>query len=218
MFTGIIEEKGKISGMDRVDGGARMEVRCSLVLGGTGPGDSIAVDGVCLTVEGRADDRFACFLSNETLKQTTFGSARIGKTVNLERALSFGGRIGGHLVAGHVEAKGRIQVLKRTGAAFDLEILFPQDFTPYALPKASVAVDGVSLTIVNRWKDRFSAAIIPETVEKTTLGLKSQGDSVNLEPDLILKYVRSAVSSVVKSESAPGLTLEKLLSSGFISE
>lgn len=216
MFTGIVEEKGKISGLDRADGGARMEVLCSRVLEGTKPGDSIAVDGVCLTVESRADDRFACFLSNETLDRTTFGSARVGKTVNMERALAFGDRIGGHLMAGHVEGKGRIQVLKRAGAAFDLEILFPPDFTPYAVPKASVAVDGVSLTIVKVWKDRFSVAIIPGTFGETTFGLKSQGESVNLEPDLILKYVRSVISAVIQGENAPGLTMEKLLNSGFI--
>ena len=218
MFTGIVEEKGKISGLNRVDGGAGMEILCSLVLEGTKSGDSIAVDGVCLTVESRAHDRFACFLSNETLDRTTFGSARIGKTVNLERALSFGDRIGGHLVAGHVEAKGRIQVLKRTGASFDLEVLFPPDFAPYAVPKASVAVDGVSLTIINGWKDRFSVAIVPETFGKTTFGLKSQGDSVNLEPDLIMKYVRSAVDAVIHGENTPGLTMDKLVDSGFIAE
>ena len=215
MFTGIIEEVGKVTKVRRVEGGCRMDIEASLVLEGTKPGDSVCVDGVCLTVEELDNKRFVCFASTETLEVTTLETVRSGRETNLERALAFGDRMGGHLVSGHVEALGTILALDRDGESTTLVVGFPNEFNPFAVRKGSVAVDGISLTISNCERNRFQVAVIPETFEKTTLRLKRQGDSVNLEPDLILKYVRSAVESMAGTKSDSGLTLEKLMKSGF---
>lgn len=218
MFTGIIEEVGEIGRIQRQPGGAAMDVRCRLVLEEGRPGDSIAVNGVCLTVEEIKDGWFSCTVSEESLERTTLRNAAVGDPVNLERALALGGRVGGHLVSGHVERTGTIQSLVRAGRSWTLVVSFPDDFQPFVIEKGSVAVDGVSLTIAGLQRDRFEVSLIPETFEKTTFALKRSGDSVNLEPDLILKYVRSAVASFLGVKSDSGLTLEKLLRSGFIAD
>ncbi|TNF47328.1 riboflavin synthase [bacterium] len=218
MFTGIIEEIGKVTKIQRVEGGCRLDVEACLVLEGTKPGDSISVDGVCLTVEDLDDIRFVCFASTETLEVTTLRTLRSGQEINLERALAFGDRIGGHLVSGHVETIGTVLAMDRHGESFSLVVGFPGNFAAFVVQKGSVAVDGISLTISDCEENRFEVAVIPETFEKTTLRLKRQGDSVNLEPDLILKYVRSAIESITGSESGSGLTLEKLIKSGFLAD
>jgi riboflavin synthase len=218
MFTGIIEEVGKITKIQRVAGGCRLDIEACLVLEGTKPGDSICVDGVCLTVEDLDEKSFSCFASGETLDITTLGTLRSGKQINLERALAFGDRLGGHLVPGHVEAVGTVLALDRKGESYSLVVGFSGNFAPFVVQKGSVAVDGISLTIAGCEKSRFEVAIIPETFEKTTLRLKRQGDSVNLEPDLILKYVRSAIESMTGTESGSGLTFEKLIKTGFLAD
>lgn len=218
MFTGIVEEVGKIASIQRVEGGCRMNVEALLVLEGTRPGDSICLDGVCLTVEKLSHRHFVCFASEETLGTTTLDAARVGGEVNLERALAFGDRLGGHLVSGHVEALGNVLSVHRRGESISLVVGFPREFEPFAVRKGSVAVDGISLTMSGCQRGRFEVAVIPETFEKTTLRLKREGDSVNLEPDLILKYVRSAVESLTGSENGSGLTLEKLIKSGFTAD
>lgn len=218
MFTGIIEEVGEVARFERRPGGAVVEIRCSLVLDGIRRGDSIAVNGVCLTVEEIKDGRFSSTVSAETLDRTVLPDARIGEPVNLERALTLDGRIGGHLVSGHVEAVGRIESLVREGRSWSLIVSFPARFSPYVIEKGSVAVEGVSLTVADREKDRFRVSLIPETFEKTTFALKRPGDSVNLEPDLILKYVRSVIGSLLEPDGGSGVTLEKLLRSGFITD
>jgi riboflavin synthase len=196
MFTGLIEEVGKIESIRKVAGGARLRVAAREVLQGTRAGDSIAVDGACLTVEAFSPTFFTAVLSSETLAATTFASARAGAAVNLERALAFGGRLGGHLVSGHVEAVGKVVALTprgEGGAALVLSV--PPSFLSWVLVKGSVAVDGVSLTVAELSDSGFSAAIIPETLARTTLRLKRGGDSVNLEPDLLLKYVKSLLEN-----------------------
>lgn len=218
MFTGIVEETGIIGRIEHRPGGVRMEVEASVVLGGTTPGHSISVNGVCLTVEKVLEGRFSAFLSRETLERTTFRNARPGDPANLERALALGGRLGGHLVSGHVEAAGRIEALKVEGEAYSLEVSAPAAFAPYLVPKGSVAIDGVSLTVVETIKKNFKTTLIPETFEKTTFRLKTPGDFVNLEPDLIIKYVMSAVRQVVNSEETGSVTMEKLRDSGFIAD
>ncbi len=218
MFTGIVEEVGKLMKIQRVEGGCRLDIEACLVLEGTKPGDSICVDGVCLTVEDLGDRHFSCFASGETLEITTLRTFRGGRKINLERALAFGDRIGGHLASGHVEAVGTVLALDRKGESLSLVVGFSENFAPFVVQKGSVAVDGISLTISGCEKSRFEVAIIPETFEKTTLRLKRQGDSVNLEPDLILKYVRSVVESITDTESDSGLTFEKLINSGFLAD
>lgn len=218
MFTGIVEEVGKVTKVQRVEGGCRLDIEADLVLDDTRAGDSVCVDGVCLTVEEIDDRRFVCFASAQTLEITTLGTVQNGRKINLERALAFGGRMGGHLMSGHVETLGTVQAMDRKGEAISLVVGFPSEFNPFAVRKASVAVDGISMTISGCEKNRFEVAIIPETFEKTTLRLKRQGDSVNLEPDLILKYVRSAVESITGAQSGSGLTLEKLIKSGFAAD
>lgn len=218
MFTGIVEEIGRVGHVENRPGGVRMEVEAVLALDGTVPGHSISVSGVCLTVEKVLPGRFSAFLSEETLAKTTFRDARAGDPVNLERALAYGGRMGGHLVSGHVEAVGKVEELEPAGEAYTLSVAAPASFSAFLVPKGSIAVDGVSLTIVQRNGTDFKVALIPETFEKTTFRLKRRGDFVNLEPDLIIKYVMSAVHQVAVSEEAGTVTLEKLRNSGFIAD
>ncbi len=218
MFTGIVEEIGSVRRTELRSGGLRIDVEGSAVLEGTRPGDSISVNGVCLTVERVTGGVFTAFLSSETLERTTLGDAVIGFQVNLERALVLGGRLGGHLVSGHVEAKGQIRELRKDGEAYHLVISYPSEFAPYVVPKGSVCVDGVSLTIVEGMGEAFSVAIIPETFEKTTFRLKTPGNFVNLEPDLILKYVMSVVRNLTADANSETITIDKLIEAGFIAD
>ena len=218
MFTGIVEEVGVVGRLQKGAQGMRLQVEASLVTEGTGHGDSICVSGVCLTVEEVDKRGFTAFLSPETTRTTTLGDIATGGAVNLERALTLGGRLGGHLVSGHVECRGRIRELLRQGEAYNLIVEYPQEFAPFVVPRGSVSVDGVSLTIVRGLGSAFSVAMIPETFEKTTFRLKTPGDYVNLEPDLILKYVISAVRDLTMDDKTATLTLEKLREAGFITD
>jgi len=218
MFTGIIEEIGSVQRVETRSGGIRMDVAASAVLEGTGIGDSIAVNGVCLTVERVTGASFTAFLSKETLDMTTLADIGAGYQVNLERAMALGDRLGGHLVAGHVEAKGQISELGKEGEGYQLVVSFPPEFASYIVPKGSISVDGVSLTIVRDMGRAFSVSMIPETFEKTTFRLKTPGNFVNLEPDLILKYVMSAVRNLTAEVNVGSLTIDKLRESGFIAE
>jgi riboflavin synthase len=218
MFTGIVEEVGFVRRTELRPGGLRMDVEGAAVLEGTRPGDSISVNGVCLTVERVTGSLFTAFLSSQTLERTTLGDAGAGFQVNLERALAFGGRLGGHLVSGHVEEKGQIKELRKDGEGYHLVISCPSEFAPYIVPKGSVSVDGVSLTIVDGMEETFSVAMIPETFEKTTFRLKTPGNFVNLEPDLILKYVMSAVGNLTAGTNNESLTINKLIEAGFIGD
>jgi len=218
MFTGIVEEIGSIQRAEQKSGGMRLDVTASAVLEGTRPGDSISVNGVCLTVERVVGAVFTAFLSTETVEMTTLGDAGTGYQVNLERAMAFGGRVGGHLVSGHVEGKGQIRELKKDGEGYQLVVSCPSEFSPYIVPKGSVSVDGVSLTIVEDLGQAFSVAMIPETFETTTFRLKTPGNFVNLEPDLILKYVMSVVRNLAADKSGGSITIDKLRDSGFITD
>ena len=194
----------------------RLDVAAGKVLEGTAPGDSIAVDGVCLTVESLTENSITCFVSSETLGVTTLAKSSGGKEVNLERALAAGDRIGGHLMPGHVEVVGTVKSIQTFGEGHLFDFTFPEEFSGYVVKKGSVAVDGVSLTVSGVSGRNFSVAIVPETIENTTLRLKRSGDSVNLEPDLVLKYVRSTMLSLAQGDESGGITVEKLMKSGFI--
>lgn len=179
----------------RRGGGARLEVRAPDVVAEVKIGDSVAVNGACVTVTARIEDSFACDLVPETLARTNLGTLQPGEEVNLELPLRAGGRLDGHIVQGHVDVVGTIRSRRRVGAQEMLEVTVPFELTRYLAPKGSVSVDGVSLTIMDVNKDRFRVALIPHTVETTTLGKKLQGAAVNVEVDVISKYVERHLSA-----------------------
>ncbi len=211
MFTGIIEEMGRVKALKHERGAARLTISASLVLGGTQLGDSICVNGVCLTVVERGSSEFSADVANETLKVTNLGGLQVGQTVNLERALQLSARIGGHLVTGHVDAVGRIREKRQEGNSWRVFIDAPEVVLRTIIKKGSVAVDGISLTVADVDTAGFSIAMIPHTAKLTTLGFKSAGDSVNLETDIIGKYVERLLAGRVEG----GVSLELLKKSGF---
>ncbi len=192
MFTGIILHNGVIESFDRLDAGARLRLRTSDEV----PferGESLAVNGVCLTVLP-LNGSIVTELSNETLSRTTLGSLPIGARLNLERALSLGDRLGGHIVQGHVDAVGALVSVAVEGEFAVHRWSYPAEYAPLIVNKGSIAVDGVSLTVVEPDASTFGAALIPETLRRTNLGSARIGDAVNLEFDMIAKYVRSLVA------------------------
>lgn len=205
MFTGIVEELGEIVGRDEGSDGARLGLRGPLVTADAEPGDSIAVNGVCLTVVGFDGDTFTVDVIGETLRRSSLGPATVGARVNLERAARLGERLGGHLVQGHVDGTG--SVLSRTGSE-DWELVriaVPPALSRYIVEKGSVAVDGVSLTVTEVGAEEFAIGLIPTTRKRTTLGVRVVGDPVNLEVDVVAKYVeRLAGPHRVTDTSVPG--------------
>lgn len=211
MFTGIVEEMGIIKAQRRDAGGARLTITASTVLDGTALGDSINVNGVCLTVVEKGNTEFSADVAHETLKVTNLGDMRVGQKVNLERALQLSARVGGHLVTGHVDAVGRIKEKRQEGSSWRILMEAPADALRYIIKKGSVAVDGISLTVAEVDRTGFSVAMIPHTAKLTTLGFKTAGESVNLETDVIGKYIEKLLSGRVES----GLKLDQLKKSGF---
>ncbi|MGQ0548792.1 MAG: riboflavin synthase [Armatimonadota bacterium] len=190
MFTGIIEGLGQVASLDAAAAGTRLVIRSGDVLNGARVGESIAVNGACLTVTDLRDGEFAADLSAETLRRTTLGSLRPGDPVNLERPLRLDQRLGGHLVQGHVDGIGRITALKPDGGGTWMEIAPPGRLMRYLAEKGSVAIDGVSVTVAVIHGDaRFAVALIPHTLSVTTLGRRSCGGDVNIEVDVLSKYV-----------------------------
>jgi riboflavin synthase len=192
VFTGIVEELGELIGRDERTDAARFTVRGPLTTSDARPGDSIAVNGVCLTVVDVVDDVFTADVIGETLRRSSLGPAAIGDRLNLERAAKLGHRLGGHLVQGHVDGTGT--VLSRTapqqGAPWELvRIGMPAGLAHYVVEKGSITVDGISLTVIDVGADDFSVGLIPTTQQLTTLGVRNVGELVNLEFDVIAKYV-----------------------------
>ncbi|MFQ5911612.1 MAG: riboflavin synthase [Nitrospinota bacterium] len=194
MFTGIIEFVGMVASIQTTPEGAKLSLRAPEAAKELRTGDSVAVDGACLTKVSGSEQTFEVDVSPETLKKTTLGSVRRGDKVNLELAVRLGDRLGGHLVSGHVDAVGRVADRRPEGDSEIVTIQAPPEVMRYIVPKGSVAVDGISLTVAERGADRFRAAIIPHTAQKTTLLLKKAGDRVNLEADLIGKYVEQLLT------------------------
>jgi riboflavin synthase len=190
VFTGIVEELGEIAAVDRLpDGSARLTIRGRTVASDARTGDSVAVDGVCLTVVDVAGDTFTADVMRETVDRSSLGGLGAGAAVNLERAVTLQTRLGGHLVQGHVDGTGHI-VERRPGARSDLvRVRLPGELSRYVVEKGSITVDGVSLTVVAVDDDSFTVGLIPTTLELTTLGRKHPGDPVNLEVDVLAKYV-----------------------------
>lgn len=211
MFTGIVEEIGTVKTLRREGGASRLTVSARIVTEDAAVGDSICVNGVCLTVVELDRSSFSADVAIETLKVTNLGELRIGTRVNLERALRISSRIGGHLVTGHVDAIGRITEKRREANGWRVFISAPRDAMKYIIKKGSIAVDGISLTVADVSEDGFEVAVIPHTAEVTTLGLKSAGDTVNLETDIIGKYVERLLAG----RTAGRFGLELLKRTGF---
>lgn len=217
MFTGIIEHVGKIEALDRKDDGASLWVN----FGGAADlavdiklGDSIAVNGCCLTIVDLSDERFAADLSGETLQRTSLGEKKPGDPVNLERPLAAGARLGGHFVQGHVDGAGRVAKLAREGDNWWLSVRVPDDLRRYAAEKGSMAIDGISLTVA-RWHDGIADfALIPFTYDHTSVRALVPGDLVNIECDILAKYVESMLNAR-KSPAASRVTVSKLIEEGF---
>lgn len=187
MFTGIIEEIGKIKMIQRGDI-TKIAIECEKVLDGTAIGDSIAVNGVCLTVTNVGKNLFTADLMRETLKSSNLGDLKIGSMVNLERALSISGRLNGHIVTGHVDTVGTIVDKNRIMNSNVFKIKIDERYSKYVVSKGSIAVDGISLTVVEALASYFTISVIPHTELNTTLNFKRIGDSVNIEVDILSKY------------------------------
>jgi riboflavin synthase len=202
MFTGIVEELGTIAAVEQQGDALRLTIQATTVLEETGLGDSIAVNGCCLTVAERTDDTWTADVMQETLDKTSLAGAQPGDRVNLERAVTMATRLGGHLVQGHVDGVGT--VLSRTPSEHweVVEISLPGHLARYLVDKGSITVDGVSLTVVEARDDSFTVSLIPETLARTTLGTRAPGDRVNLEADIIAKHVEKLLAHGVVPSSA----------------
>lgn len=213
MFTGIIEELGTVGQMDRRPDSIKLTIQAHKVLEGTQIGDSIAVNGVCLTVTSMTDSYFTADVMHETMRRSSLSDIKSGSRVNLERAMQVGGRLGGHIVSGHIDGVGHIARIAADGIARVITISIPKDMEPFIVEKGSIAIDGISLTVVSVGNSQFSVSIIPHTMANTTLIDKHPGAIVNLETDVIGKYVHSFTAAHTGKRS--GLTLETLLENGF---
>ena len=216
MFTGIIEELGKISAFEKRGDGARIKISARVVTENTAEGDSIAVNGVCLTALDIKSDSFAADISGETLDKSTLGNLKVGSRVNLERAVTPSTRLGGHIVQGHVDTRGEFISAKQDGDFWTVRIGFPSEIGQYLVYKGSVSVEGISLTIANLSEDYFEIAVIPKTWELTNLSALKPGDAVNLETDVIAKYVERIMLYGRPEEKAEIITMEKLAKLGFV--
>ncbi|MGH9842451.1 MAG: riboflavin synthase [Blastocatellia bacterium] len=213
MFTGIIEELGTIRKITSARDGARLEVSARTVLAGARLGDSIAVNGVCLTVVEQGADWFAADVSAETLRRTSLKQAHVGSKVNLERPLTPSTRLGGHIVQGHVDGTGEFLEARAAGEGFVVRIGFPPELACYIVEKGSIAVDGISLTVAALSDAWFEIAIIPHTWRATNLAALERGAAVNLEVDVIAKYVERMMQAHTNRKDK--LTLEKLAELGY---
>src|SRR5918999_3017212 len=194
MFTGIIEELGRVRSVELNGDNARIVIEARTVIEDTKHGDSIAVNGVCLTALDITHDSFAADVSRETLDRTTLGRLQSGAPVNLERAVTPATRLGGHIVQGHVDARGKFVSAIDHGGSWTVRIAYPAEIARYLVFKGSVAVEGISLTIANLAEDYFEVAVIPKTWDVTNLSTLRPGDEVNLEADIIAKYVERILS------------------------
>lgn len=214
MFTGIIEEFGTVGAMDRRSDSIRLTIEAKKVLEGTQLGDSIAVNGICLTVTSLGPSYFTADVMHETMRRTGLADVRNGSQVNLERALQVGSRLGGHIVSGHIDGVGRIISITTDGIAKVIRIGIPDTMAPFIVEKGSIAIDGISLTVAAVTPDSFTVSIIPHTMANTTLLTKREGSIVNLETDMIGKYVHNFTVDYTQRGKGK-LTLEKLIENGF---
>ncbi|HHV72265.1 MAG TPA: riboflavin synthase [Clostridia bacterium] len=220
MFTGLVEELAIVKKIERGAASIRLTIEAKKILKDVRLGDSIAVNGVCLTVTDFTSTTFTADVMPETMRKTSLSILKAGSLVNVERALSFGSRLGGHLVTGHIDGVGHIKGKKRE----DIAVVFTIDTTgipdKYFIPKGAVAIDGISLTIVDLFPNGLSVSIIPHTFKETTLGYKTIGDPVNIEGDIIGKYVLRHLElrglENIKNKKDQGISLEYLGEHGFL--
>jgi riboflavin synthase len=216
IFTGLIMEVGHVRRVERRADGAYLVFAARQILEGTRIGDSIAIDGVDLTVTEMGADYFTADASLETLRRTTLNERRVGSRVNLERALGVGERLGGHMVQGHVDGTGELISTTREGNAYRVRFRFPGELGRYIAMKGSICVDGISLTVAALGDDWFEVAVIPHTWRETTLADRRSGDRVNLEVDVLAKYVERLLTHSDRAAAAPHkLTLDYLKDQGY---
>lgn len=214
MFTGLIEEVGTVRAVRHGAVSSYIAVECRKVLEDVHTGDSIAVNGVCLTVTQHDDSSFQADVMNETLSRSSLGSLSSGSRVNLERAMPANGRFGGHFVSGHIDGTGTVTEIKKDGIAVWYTISAEPAIMRYIAEKGSIAIDGISLTVAKVTAGAFSVSIIPHTAEQTILPLKKAGDTVNLENDVIAKYVEKLMKPADEPRQS-GITLDFLAKNGF---
>jgi riboflavin synthase len=214
MFTGIIEHVGRIESLEKTSGGARLRVHAGPVAAGLAVSNSVAVNGCCLTVVELSGEIFAADLSGETLRRTSLGEIKQGTRVNLERPLSAGKELGGHFVQGHVDGVGRVAQLKLEGANWWLGVRVPAEIERYIAMKGSIAIDGISLTVAGIEGGVIESAIIPFTYANTNLQSLAPGDAVNLEVDILAKYVERLLDSS-RAPATSKLSVARLVEEGF---
>jgi riboflavin synthase len=212
MFTGLIEEIGSIGSIQSIGGGKKIKIDCQRILSDTKIDDSISINGTCQTVTDITEKYFEVVAVEETLRKTTMSNWRSGQKVNLERALKLSDRLGGHLLLGHVDDIGKIINISKLQTSIIYEIQFPVKFSKYAISKGSIAIDGISLTIAEFKNDSLKVSIIPHTLENTVIKHYKVGAEINLEFDLIGKYVERLT---FQKDSSSGLTFEKLQELGY---
>lgn len=214
MFTGIVEEIGTIAEVKRGTGDSYIKIKAKKVLSDAQLGDSIAVNGVCLTAAEISEGTFRADVMNETLNRSSLGNLTRGSHVNLERAMSAQGRFGGHIVSGHIDGTGNVTDIRNDGIAVWYTISTGSDILRYIVEKGSIAIDGISLTVAKVTDSGFAVSIIPHTADETILSEKKIGDTVNLENDIIAKYVEKLMTPAADTKKG-GLTLEFLAEHGF---
>ena len=221
MFTGIIKETGKITDIKESPESKELVISCSLIRPGLCIGDSVAVDGCCLTVKRLTREGFTADISFSTLNSTTFKQIRPGEAVNLEDSLKLSDKLGGHFVMGHIDTTIKFLGIEKIGSSFKLTLELPQQYYANIAAKGSVAVDGISLTVAETGRDFFTAAIIPHTYENTCLKIKKPGELMNLEVDLISRYINRLMRSPedennnISKQQSDEILKEKLIKYGF---
>lgn len=219
MFTGIIEEIGEVQAIQRGAKSARLTIKGAVVLQDAGIGDSIAVNGVCLTVTGISGQSFTADVMAESIRRTALGALTVGSRVNLERAMAANGRFGGHIVSGHIDGTGTIREMKREDNAVWVTVDADAGILRYIIEKGSIAIDGISLTVAYVDDTCFKVSLIPHTARETTLLSKAAGDRVNLENDVIGKYVEKLIRTADvpdKAAAGSGLDTEFLMKHGYL--
>ncbi len=218
MFTGLVEEVGKIKQLQSYGSSLRLEIQCRKIRPGLAIGDSVCSNGVCLTVTDLGEDSFFCDVMHESVRCSSLAQLRPGSSINLEQALPVNGRLGGHIVSGHIDGTAVLQGRHRDEIAQVLELKASPDLLRYIVEKGSVALDGISLTVAAVWEEGFSVSVIPHTLQATSLSEKKVGDRINVETDLVGKYVEKLLAPyrARSQENKPsGLRLEDLLEEGF---
>ncbi|MGI6545075.1 MAG: riboflavin synthase [Fastidiosipilaceae bacterium] len=218
MFTGIIEEQGELQTVRPGQISGELKVRAKMVLEETVVGDSIAVNGVCLTVTSMSSEHFTADVMAESLRRTNLGSLKPGDKVNLERALSLNGRMGGHIVSGHIDGTGEIVKIEREDNAVWFTIVSEDAVMEGLVEKGSIAIDGISLTVVDVLEDRFTVSIIPHTMEETSLGRAKVGMKVNLETDVLGKYVLKYLAKFQDGGGSTRNAKPGVIDEGFLAE